>query len=416
MTRPRVELITVGDELLSGLVLNSNVGRVADALGGIGLKLSVVTDVADDIEEIVAALNAATARAQIVVCSGGLGPTGDDLTRDAMAAAAGVPMHRDPELEDIIRERYAGWKLTVPDVAMRQADVPEGATPVPNPRGSAPGLRMPLGGAVVWALPGVPGELVQMLSEQVIPQLAVEVGITTLTTTTIRISLQGESAIAQAIAEVEESSPGVTFAYLASPGDVLVRLTGEPGAVEPAAQGVRDRIGPAAYSSDGETLPVLVHRLLREVKGTLAVAESLTGGMLAAALTDPAGASATFRGGSIVYATEAKAALGVDPDLLAERGPVDPDVAIALARCVRDRFGTTHGLATTGVAGPDPVGDLEVGTVFVAVADADGARVVRLALPPRREFVRTLSVVHALDLLRRRLLGLDPSTAWTDAE
>lgn len=409
---PRVELITVGDELLSGLVLNSNVARVADALGGIGLRLSIVTDVRDDIPEIVAALNAACARAQIVLCSGGLGPTGDDLTRDAIAAAAGVPLNRHADIEATIRERYAGWKLEAPDLAMRQADVPEGAEAIPNSRGSAPGLRMPLGGAVVWAVPGVPSELTAMLDEHVVPRLAAEVGTATLTTATVRVALVGESAIAAELVEVEKAGE-VMVAYLASPGDVLVRLTGEADAVERAASGVRDRLGPAAYSSDGATLPMLVHRLLAAAGGTLAVAESLTGGMVAAALTDPAGASATFRGGSVVYATEAKAALGVDPALLDSRGPVDPDVALALARCVRERYGATHGVATTGVAGPDPVGDIEVGTVYVAVADAAGSRVVRLALPPRREFVRVLTVVHALDLVRRRLQGLEPSVAWT---
>ncbi|MGQ0845468.1 MAG: nicotinamide-nucleotide amidohydrolase family protein [Sporichthyaceae bacterium] len=408
---PRVELITVGDELLSGLVLNSNVGRVADALGGIGLRLEIVTDVRDDVAEIVAALNAAAARADVVVCSGGLGPTGDDLTRDAMAVAAGVPLRRWPDLEQTVRERYAGWKLLAPDVALRQADVPEGATPLPNSRGSAPGLRMDLGSAVVWALPGVPSELDAMLAEHVVPRLAEEVGAPALTTTSIRVSLTGESAISQAIEDLERAGT-VSFAYLAAPGDVQVRLTGTPEAVAAATASVQERLGPAAYSTDGATLAVVVHRLLAAAGGTVAVAESLTGGMVGAALTEPSGASATFVGGSIVYATEAKAALGVDAALLAARGPVDPDVALALARCVRERYGATHGVATTGVAGPDPVGPLEAGTVYVAVDDAAGGRVLRLALPPRRDLVRTLSVVHALDLVRRRLQGIEPHDSW----
>lgn len=408
--RVRVELITVGDELLSGLVLNSNVGRVADALAGIGLRLAVVTDVADDVAEIVAALHSASARAEVVLCSGGLGPTCDDLTRDALAAAAGVVLRRDPALEDVVRELYAAWRVPMPELALRQGDVPDGASPVPNSRGSAPGLRMSLGRAAVWALPGVPSELEAMLAEQVVPQLATQLGVEPQATTTIRVALTGESLIAAAIAELEATEE-VLFAYLPSPGDVQVRLTGAAEAVAAVAQGVCDRLGAAAYSTDGAGLAMVVHRLLTRTGGSVAVAESVTGGMVAAALTDPPGASATFRGGSVVYATEAKAELGVDATLLAERGPVDPDVALALARCVRERYGATHGLATTGVAGPDPVGSLEVGTVFVAVADAEGARVVRLALPPRRELVRTLTVVHALDLLRRRLSGMEPHPA-----
>lgn len=410
---PRVELITVGDELLSGLVLNSNVARVADALAGVGLALSVVCDVADDIEEIVAALRAATARADVVLCSGGLGPTSDDLTRDALAAAAGVGLDRVPALLAGLRDRYAEWNTPVPELALRQADVPSGARSIPNARGSAPGLRMDLGGARVYALPGVPGELQGMLDEHVVPELATLATGPAPVTVTVRVALAGESVIAAALADVEAAAgpAGLRFAYLAAPGDVRVRLTGPGAAVEGALAAVRARLGAAAYSVDGTSLDVVVHALLRERGATLAVAESLTGGLVAAALTDAAGASATFLGGTVVYATEAKAALGVDPSLLAERGPVDPDVALALAARVRERFGATHGLATTGVAGPEPVGAHPPGEVFIAVDSAAGARVVRRALPPRRDAVRALTVVHALDLLRRHLIGELPYEA-----
>ncbi|HEY2832898.1 MAG TPA: nicotinamide-nucleotide amidohydrolase family protein [Sporichthyaceae bacterium] len=407
----RVELITVGDELLSGLVLNSNVARVADALGGIGLGLSVVYDVSDDVEEIVGALRTACARADLVLCSGGLGPTCDDLTRDALAGLAGVGMDRDAALEDIVRSRYTEWNVPVPDLALRQADVPRGAVPVPNPRGSAPGLRMSVGATLIYALPGVPRELEAMLADHIVPELSAGLAASTPgeprpVTATVRIALAGESSIATALNDVDFGS--VRVAYLALPGDVAVRLTGAGDAVAAALDAVTHRLGSAAYSTDGTELSAVVHGLLRERKASLAVAESLTGGLVAAALTDPAGASVSFRGGAVVYATEAKAELGVNADLLAERGPVDADVALALARAVRERLGATHGLATTGVAGPDPVGDYPVGTLFVAVDSADGARVIRRSLPPRRDLVRALSVVHALDLVRRHLLGLEP--------
>jgi nicotinamide-nucleotide amidase len=402
----RVELITVGDELLSGLVLNSNVARVADAIGGIGLGLSRVCDVSDDVEEIVEVLRASCARADLVLCSGGLGPTSDDLTRDALAVLAGVEMDRDADLEDIVRARYAEWNVAVPDVALRQADVPRGATPVPNPAGSAPGLRMTVGRTLIYALPGVPRELDAMLAGYIVPELAAGLDGPRPVTATIRVALTGESTIATALEAVDLAA--LRVAYLALPGDVAVRLTGAADVVAAATTAVQHRLGPAAYSVDGTGLPEVVHGLLRERKASVAVAESLTGGMVAAALTDPAGASVSFRGGAIVYATEAKAELGVDADLLAERGPVDADVALALAARVRARLGATHGLATTGVAGPDPVGEHPVGTVFVAVDSAAGAQVSRLSLPPRRDLVRALSVVHALDLLRRHLLGLAP--------
>jgi nicotinamide-nucleotide amidase len=402
----RVELITVGDELLSGLVLNSNVARVADAIGGIGLGLSVVCDVTDDIDEIIDALRASCARADLVLCSGGLGPTSDDLTRDALAAFAGVEMDRRPDLVEIIRSRYAEWNVAVPELALRQADVPRGAVPVPNPRGSAPGLRMQVGRTLIYALPGVPRELEEMLADQIVPELAAGLDGPRPVTATIRVALSGESTIATALEPVDLSA--VRVAYLALPGDVAVRLTGDAEMVAKATAAVQGALGAAAYSTDGAHLPEVVHALLRPRGATVAVAESLTGGMVAAALTDPAGASATFRGGAVVYATEAKAELGVGAALLAERGPVDADVALQLARRVRERLGATHGVATTGVAGPEPVGDYPVGTVFVAVDSAEGAQVIRRVLPPRRDLVRQLTVVHALDLLRRHLLGLEP--------
>jgi nicotinamide-nucleotide amidase len=404
----RVELITVGDELLSGLVLNSNVGRVADALAAVGLSLKVVCDVSDDIEEIVAAALAATDRADVVLFSGGLGPTSDDLTRDALAQAAGVELDFDPEVADRLRARYAEWGIPMPEQVLRQAEVPRGAELLPNPRGSAPGLSMRIRGARVLALPGVPGELQAMLEGSVVPMLAELVPGPELVTTMLRSALVGESTIAETVAEVQARAEkdGVKFAFLPNLGDVRIRLTGPAAAVVAAEQEVADVLGPIVYSRDGRPIDQVVHGLLRERGATVAVAESLTGGMVGAALTEMAGSSATFLGGVIVYATPAKAELGVDAGLLAERGPVDAEVAGQLAERVPERFGATYGLACTGVAGPEPVGDYPAGAVFVALAGPDGVRVQRRDLPPRRDFVRALTVLAVLDLLRRELLGL----------
>lgn len=404
----RVELITVGDELLSGLVLNSNVGRVADALAAVGLGLTLVCDVSDDVDEIVAAALAAADRADVVLFSGGLGPTSDDLTRDALARAAGVELDFDPAVADGLRARYAEWGIPMPEQVLRQAEVPRGAELLPNPRGSAPGLSMRIRGARVLALPGVPGELQAMLDGSVVPILADLVPGPKLVTTMLRSALVGESTIAETVAEVQARAEkdGVKFAFLPNLGDVRIRLTGPADAVAVAEREVADVLGPIVYSRDGRPIDEVVHRLLQERGATVAVAESLTGGMVGAALTDMAGSSATFLGGVIVYATPAKAELGVDAGLLAERGPVDADVAGQLAERVRERFGSTYGLACTGVAGPEPVGDYPAGAVFVALAAPDGVRVQRRDLPPRRDFVRALTVLAVLDLLRRELLGL----------
>lgn len=404
----RVELITVGDELLSGLVLNSNVGRVADALASVGLGLSIVCDVSDDLDEIVAAALAAAERADVVLFSGGLGPTSDDLTRDALARAAGVELDFDPAVADTLRARYAEWGIAMPEQVLRQAEVPRGAELLPNPRGSAPGLSLQLGRARVLALPGVPGELQAMLEESVVPMLVDLVAGPRLVTTMLRSALMGESAVAEAVAEVQArgEKAGVRFAFLPNLGDVRIRLTGPPDAVAVTEQEVADVLGSQIYSRDGRPMDQVVHGLLRDRGATVAVAESLTGGMVGAALTEMAGSSATFLGGVVVYATPAKAELGVDAALLAERGPVDAEVAGQLAERVRERFGATYGLATTGVAGPDPVGTHTPGTVFLGLAGPDGVRTQRRELPPRREFVRALTVLAALDLLRRELHGL----------
>jgi nicotinamide-nucleotide amidase len=407
----RIEMVAVGDELLSGAVLNSNAARLAEGLAGVGLGLRTVTEVGDDVDEIAATLRACCARADVVVVSGGLGPTSDDLTREGLAAVAGVGLVRDPTVEARLREVYAGHGVPIPEIAYRQADVPSGATLLPNPRGSAPGLRMRVGNAVVYALPGVPSELDAMLSQQVVGEIAALAGDHPVpVTVTIRVALAGESAIAASLTALErEAGADVRFAYLAEPGDVRVKVTGTSAdAVSSVAADAAAVLGPVAYSSDGRSLDAVVHGLLASRGATVAVAESLTGGLVAAALTDMAGASATFRGGAVVYATELKARFGVPAELLAERGPVDPDVAAALAEGVRERFASTYGVATTGVAGPEPVGGYPVGAVYLAVAGPAGTRVVRRDLRGDRGRVRRLSVVHAIDLLRRELTGLAP--------
>lgn len=402
-------MVAVGDELLSGAVVNSNAARLAEALADVGLGLRTVIDVGDDVAEIAAVVRECCARADVVVVSGGLGPTSDDLTREGLAAAAGVGLARDSAVEARLREVYRGYGLPMPDLAYKQADVPAGAELLANPVGSAPGLRMRVDRATVYALPGVPTELVAMLTGQVVGEIAALAGDHAVPVTAmIRVALAGESAIAAKLTDLEKD-PRVRFAYLAEFGDVRVKMTGTDAETIPAvAAQAASLLGTAAYSTDGRPLAAVVHGLLRERGATAAVAESLTGGMVAAALTDTAGASVTFRGGAIVYATELKARYGVPVELLAERGPVDPDVAVALAEGVRSVFDATFGVATTGVAGPDSMGEYPVGAVYVAVAGPDGSRVMRRDIRGDRDRVRRLTVVHALDLLRRVLQGHEP--------
>jgi nicotinamide-nucleotide amidase len=412
----RVELLTVGDELLRGDTANGNATWLGRRLTETGAQVTRCEVVPDELDVIAGAVRDALRRADAVILTGGLGPTSDDLTREALALAAGVALHRDPEVERRLHERAAARNVPLRPDALRMADVPDGATLLPNPAGSAPGLRLTLPDGLVYALPGVPSEMRVIAEESVLPELSGEM----VSAGVLRTATIWESVVADRLAPVEAMA-GVKLAYYASPGEVRVRIEAPNGDLLAEAEAVaRELLGSALYAEGELTLDRVVHRLLAERGATVAVAESLTGGLLGAALTAMPGSSATFAGGVIAYATTLKhALLGVPEDLLAAHGAVHPDVAAAMARGVRERLGATYGLAVTGVAGPEPQDGHPVGTVHVAVADSGGAVTTRspgLPVPPdgarARAVVREMTVVHALDLLRRVMLGLETADPW----
>lgn len=412
----RIELLTVGDELLRGDTVNGNATWLGRRLTEAGAEVTRSEVVPDDLGVISGALTDALRRAGTVIVTGGLGPTSDDLTREALARAAGAGLRRDPEVERRLREHAAERRVPLRPDALRMADVPEGATLLPNPAGSAPGLRLVLPDGVVFALPGVPSEMRAIAEESVLPEVRGEL----IYAVVLRTATIWESVVAHRLAPVE-AMPGVKLAYYASPGEVRVRIEahGDDRLAE-AEDAARELLGAALYAVGEETLDRVVHRLLAECGATVAVAESLTGGLLGGELTAMPGSSATFAGGMIAYATSLKhGLLGVPAGLLAEHGAVHPEVAAAMARGVRERLGASYGLAVTGVAGPDPQDGYPVGTVHVAVADSGGATTTRSPTLPvpadgerARAAVRRMTVVHALDLLRRVLLGLDKTDPW----
>jgi nicotinamide-nucleotide amidase len=412
----RVELLTVGDELLRGDTANGNatwLGRRLTEAGAAVTRSAVVPDVLDVIAE---AVHEALRRADAVIMTGGLGPTSDDMTREAIALAAGTTLHRDPDVERRLRERAAARRVPLRPDVLRMADVPGGATLLPNPAGSAPGLRLALPDGVVYALPGVPSEMRAIAEESILAELGGE----TVSAAVLRTATVWESVVADRLAPVEAMA-GVKLAYYASAGEVRVRIEAQ-GAdrLAEAETAARDLLGSALYGDGEATLDRVVHGLLAERGGTVAVAESLTGGLLGAELTAMPGSSATFAGGVIAYATPLKhSLLGVSEDLLAAHGAVHPDVAAAMARGVRERLGASYGLAVTGVAGPEPQDGHPVGTVHVAVADSGGGVWTRSPGLPvaadgvrARAGVRQMTVVHALDLLRRVLLDLQAADPW----
>jgi nicotinamide-nucleotide amidase len=419
----RVELITIGDELLIGDTVNGNAAWLGQRLADNGIDVSRSVVVGDDETVIGEAVTTALGRVDVVITTGGLGPTYDDVTREALAKAAGVAIVRDESAADRIRARVAERGIPLRPMALRMAERPEGATPLPNPMGTALSFRLRLGDGFVYALPGVPAEVRAIFAEGVLPELrARHVGDGPLRRT-LRTAIAWESAIATRLAPVE-ALDGIRLAYLPGSAEVRIRVTAigpdAPARLAAAEDTVRELLGPAVYGADDETLDEVVHRLLADRSASVATAESLTGGLLGARLTNMPGSSATFRGGVVAYATDLKAGLlDVPRDLLAAHGAVHADVAAAMARGVRERLGATYGLAVTGVAGPEPQDGHSVGTVHLSVA-GPGSEVTKQSTrmptpgtgPQVRPQIREVTVTYALDLLRRRLLGLPAFHPW----
>jgi nicotinamide-nucleotide amidase len=414
----RCEIVGVGTELLLGQIVNTNAAWIGQRLADVGWDCLRHTAVGDNEARIAEVIREALGRADAVIVTGGLGPTQDDVTREAIAAVAGVPLVRRPELEAWLRERFARMGVQrMAEMNLRQADVPEGARHIDNPRGTAPGLIVEVDGRPAYAVPGVPREMEGMLERVVLPDLAARAGEgRAIVSRTLRTAGVGESRLAERLTPLwEEAGAGeVTLAYLASPGEVRVRLTAVGATrdealadIAPVEASIREQLGDIVYGTDDETLEAAVGRLLRERGGTLATAESLTGGLLGGRITGVPGSSGYYLGGVVAYATDAKASLlGVDLELLAADGPVSEPVAAAMAEGARKAFGADLGLAATGVAGPAEQAGRPVGTLCLGVADAAGTATRTLTAPGDRTQVRLWTSAVALDLVRRRLEGL----------
>ena len=403
-------VVAVGDELLLGDIVNGNAAWLGGELAAVGALVVHSAMVGDDVSRIVIALRRALEDADVVVVSGGLGPTSDDVTREAVAAVAGLALLREPALERMLRERFTSYGVPMPPAALQQADVPAGAQVLDNPVGTAPGLRVEVGDRLLYALPGPPHELAAVARAGVLGELAGRSGAVVVTRT-LHCAGRAESVVAELVEAAVQVPPVVQLAYLAGGGVVRVRLT-TAAATRSAAAQVLDplvatlaaALGDAVFGYDGDSLSGVVQRRLAGAGATVAVAESLTGGLLTAALSELPGSSATFRGGLQVYASDLKTALAGVPDEVLERhGAVSQQTAAALAQGARERLGATYGIGVTGVAGPGLQEDQPTGTVHVAVAAPDGLRTRSARLPGERGRVRALSVTLALDVLRRAL-------------
>jgi nicotinamide-nucleotide amidase len=411
------EIIAVGSELLTPTRLDTNSLFITKCLAEHGITVRTKTVVGDSRDDLRAVFSSALTRRDVVVLTGGLGPTDDDLTREVVAETLGRPMRQDPEIVERLRGRFARRGLQMPDINLRQALVPEGAVIVPNPNGPAPGLWLEDDHRVIVLLPGPPRELKPMMESLARERLTRRPGPGRLMTRVLRIAGQGESHAEEVarpfFALWRSEARGIDVTTLASPGsiDFHVSLRSEDapaGAarLEASLRELAQAFGEDAYAEDEGSMEGVVGNLLRDRRYPIAAAESCTGGLLTSRLTDVPGSSAYVQLSIVAYSNAAKTALlGVPVALIATHGAVSEPVAVSMAEGVRVRAGSTIGVGITGIAGPDGgTPEKPVGTVAIAVDGPWGTHVRTRALLGGREHIKFWATQAALDDVRRLLL------------
>ncbi|MCL5745369.1 MAG: competence/damage-inducible protein A [Acidobacteria bacterium] len=407
------EIIAVGSEMLTPDRVDTNSLFLTDQLNSIGVEVALKCVIGDDRERLAEVVRQAVSRSPIVILSGGLGPTEDDVTRDAVALALDRKLIYHAEIAEALEARFAQMKRKMAEVNRRQAFVIEGAEVLPNDRGTAPGQWVEESGAVVMLLPGPPHELKAMFTRQCLPRLARLAPAMCIQSIVLRVAGMGESDLDQLIAPVYKKYQNPVTTILAGAGDIQVHLRARCATASEAADLLAEVAGPIEallgdriYSRNGDSLEVTVGNLLRKSNATLAVAESCTGGMLAERITSVPGSSDYFVGGFITYTGRMKSdLLGVPEAVLQQYSAVSKETAEAMAAGARRRTGATFALSITGVAGPGTGGEaVPVGTVFIGLADAGGCQAVHRQFPGDRTHIRSYAAQIALDLLRRKLI------------
>jgi nicotinamide-nucleotide amidase len=411
------EIIAVGSELLTPYRMDTNSLYLTEQLNQLGVEVIFKSIVGDNLRQLVAAAEHGLFRSDILIFSGGLGPTEDDLTREAVAEALGATLRRDPEILARLEQRFAdrGWRMS-PNNA-KQADVLDGATVLPNPNGSAPGqwIAGQFDGRehIIVLLPGPPFELKGLFESEVRERLRAKVPPTHLFTRTLKVAMLGESAVDARVAPIYKRYPDVDTTILAGAGEIELHFRTRAATLDAAearadevAELVEDELDDAVYSRNGESLEQIVSYWLQMRKATVAVAESCTGGLLAERITSISGSSRYFLGGAVVYSNQLKTEFaGVPEEMIHRHGAVSREVAAALAEGIRYRCESTLGVGITGVAGPTGgTADKPVGLVFHAVAGDSGTEVVQRTFPGDRKRIRRFASTMALDMLRKKLM------------
>ncbi|MFB3829452.1 MAG: competence/damage-inducible protein A [Bryobacteraceae bacterium] len=407
------EIIAVGSEMLTPDRVDTNSLRLTAELNAIGVEVVAKSVIGDDRDRLAEAVRLAISRSEIVIVSGGLGPTEDDLTREAVAQALDRKLVFNQDIAAWLEQRFAQARRRMADSNRRQAFVIEGADILPNDRGTAPGQWVEEAGAFLMLLPGPPHELKAMFERQCLPRLQRLVPKQCIRTLVLRVAGMGESDLDELIAPVYKRYQNPATTVLAAAGDIQVHLRARCATEEEAtallgevAAPIELLLGDRVYSRNGDPLEVVVGGLLRRAHATLAVAESCTGGLLGERITSVPGSSDYFAGGFIAYTKQMKTALlGVSAELLEQYGAVSAETAEAMAAGARERTGAAMAVSITGVAGPDAGGEkAPVGAVFIGISGAGGCQVHRRQFLGDRQRVRAFAAQHALDLVRRRLL------------
>ena len=411
------EIIAIGSELLTPYRQDTNSLYLTEKLNQLGVEVVFKTVVGDNRRRLVSAARQALSRADILIFMGGLGPTEDDLTREAVAEALDLELHRDPEILAQLEKRFARRKMKMSPNNEKQADILFGATVLPNANGTAPGQwlsgKYDSKEKIIMLLPGPPHELKALFEEQCLERLRAKLPEQFIATRTLKVAMMPESQCDARVAPIYKRYPDIQTTILAGAGEIQLHLRTRADSLEAAQQRVdklageiEDELDDSVFSSNGESLEQIVSYFLQMRNLTLAVAESCTGGMLAERITSISGSSRYFVGGAIVYSNELKTQFsGVPADLIAKHGAVSGEVAIAMAEGIRERCHANLGLAVTGVAGPTGGTDEKpVGLVFHALAGDGKTDVVERSFPGDRKRIRWFATQQALDMVRRRLM------------
>ena len=408
----KAEIISIGTELLLGEITDTNASYLASQLPLLGIDLLWVTQVGDNPGRMREALERAWGRSDLILTSGGLGPTEDDITREAIADTLGEELSVDPELERWLREFFSSRSFSMPASNIKQATLIPSAQAIPNPRGTAPGWWVERGEKLLIAMPGPPGEMQRMWEKEVSPRLHQGMGDQIIVSRTLKTFGRAEAAVGELVSPLLSSTNPSLGVYAKTDG-IHLRITAKAERRQEAEEMIAEReaqirslLGDSIWGTDEETLEAVVGTLLGERGLTLATMESYTGGLLASTITSVPESSTCFQGGLVATSDEAKNSFGVDVALTAEYDVASPEVAGAMAEAARRRLGADIGLGVTGAISPVELGGRPLGNVHIAIDDGKNRRTARGTYPPQLPELKRRATYHALFELRKALISL----------